>query len=171
MPSSWFYPTIVSQIAEDQSHIAWDPVNSFLFLRFADENYTRTVKSLIHIANSRSASIKNKTWYLLLTGFNFTNLPANIQGLEAEIHMNREGRITDDTIQLRYNNNWIGENRATNDLEMFKFYGGSTDNWGTNFSDINLQDSSFGIGIRFQSHPLYPHNSTPMLDYIRLRVY
>jgi len=171
MPTTWTYPTIITQTAEDPSHIEWDSVNNFVFLRAADSNFTKTNKSLVHIAVSKNSAIKNKTWYLYLTGFNFINLPQIITGIEAEIHMNRGGRITDDTVQLRYNNEWIGENRSTLALDMFKVYGTSTDNWGINLSSINVQSSSFGIGIRFQSHPSFPHNSTPLLDYVRLRVH
>ena len=157
MPTPWFYPTIISQTAEDPSHIEWDSVNDFVFLRSADSNFTKTTSSLVHIAISKGNAIKNKTWYLYLTGFNFTNIPQTISGLEAELHMNRGGRITDDTIQLRYDNNWIGDNKSSLNLDMLKAYGSSEDHWGVNLNSFNLLDPSFGIGIRFQSHPMYPH--------------
>lgn len=171
MPTPWFYPTTISQTAEDASHIQWDDTNNFVFLRSADNNFTKTVKSLLHIANSRSTALKNQTWYLLLTGFNFTNLPATITGLEAEIHMDRGGRITDETIQLRVGNNWIGDNQADAKLDEYKFYGSPDSNWSVDNLSSYILDPSFGMGLRFQSHPSYPHNSTPRIDYVRIRLY
>lgn len=171
MPTNWTLPTSFAQFAEADNHIAWDDVSNYVYLRTEDNGYIKTVKSLIHISNSSTGPRRNTTHYLLLTNFPFINLPDTISGIEVEIKINRGGRITDDTIQLRLNDEFIGENKANSNLDLFSKYGSSTDMWATELTRSDLQNPNFGIGIRFQSHLMYPHNDTPMLDYVKLRVW
>ena len=85
--------------------------------------------------------------------------------------MNRLGRITDETVQLCRNNELIGDNHASLNLDLIKIYGSDTDNWNTNLTMSNIQNSSFGVVLRFQSHPNWPHKSSPLIDAVELRIH
>jgi hypothetical protein len=84
--------------------------------------------------------------------------------------MNRFGRITDDTVQLCLNNNEIGENRANLLLDPIKTYGSQNDLWETTLTNSDVLNPTFGIILRFQSHPRWPHKSTPMIDSVQIRI-
>jgi len=171
MTTKWFLPNLISQTAEVEQHVPWVETG-FVYLKSDDGNYLSTTRELLHIANPTVNDIKMKTYYLYLAEFGISNLPDIIAGIEVEVNMNRGGRITDDTMQLRYNDEFIGENRATYTLENIKTYGSSTDTWGIeNLTAEMLLDPSFGIGLRFQSHPSWPHREHPKVNYVRIRVW
>jgi hypothetical protein len=182
----WAYPTNISQITESDAHVAWDS-SGFSYLRYEDASYLRTVKTLQHIPNSFSGDRTMKTWYLLASGFNFRNVPEKITGILVELKTDRGGRITDDTVQLRTVSTWtgytgaVGDNKANADLGQKKFYGSTVDLWGWDrigytgsLLDTVLRQAivtpNFGIALRFQSHPSWPHNSTPMINYVKIRL-
>jgi hypothetical protein len=50
-------------------------------------------------------------------------------------------------------------------------YGGPTDTWGATLTPEILQDASFGVILKFQGHPYYPHSSSMFLDSVSLTVY
>ena len=171
MTTKWFLPNTITQTAEIVQHVAWREENNFANLKTLDANYISTTRELLHIANNSVNDLKMKTYYLYLTDFNIVGLPDTISGIEVEIDMKRGGRITDETIQLRYNNEFIGVNRADYKLDNYKLFGGATDRWELETIDATmLTDSNFGLGLRFQSHPAWPHREHPMINYIRLRV-
>lgn len=168
----WHYPSTVTQFAEHESHVSWnDEATGFSSIKHLDSRYITTSKDLLHIATFDGHDIKMKTYYLYLTDFKIQNVPNEITGLEVEISVRRGGRITDDTIQLMHNGEFIGENLANFDLNPVKQYGGLAESWGTSLSRSVIEDSSFGVGIRFKSHPSWPHRESPKLDYVRLRVW
>lgn len=167
MKDNWFYPNTVIQIAEHESHVAWNDENNFFAIKHADLNFITTTKELLHIANSYVNDVKMLTYYLYLTDFRFTDVPAEITTLEAEMKVNRGGRITDNTVQLIYNDVFIGENQADFDLSIVKRFS----DWNTPLTKEMLENPSFGIAIRFQSHPMWPHKESPKLDYVRFRVW
>ena len=171
MTTPWFYPYAITQYAEVPQHVSWaGSENNYADLRDNDGAFLSTTRELLHIANPTVNNIKMKTWYLYLTDFRLTNIPAEVSGVQVEIDMKRGGRITDETVQLRYQDQFIGENRADYLLDNRKVYGSDSDLWSTIITPSMLADSSFGLGIRFQSHPAWPHREHPMLNYIRLRV-
>jgi len=172
MTTAWFLPNTVTQFAEIPQHIAWQgEENNYAYLRTVDA-YLSTKSELLHIANPSVNDLKMKTYYLYLTNFNITGLPDVVSGVEVQIDMKRGGRITDETIQLRYNNEFIGVNRASYPLDNNTLYGGPTDLWELDsISTDIITDPSFGLGIRYQSHPFWPHKEHPMLNYIMLRVW
>lgn len=166
MPTLWTTPTTVTQYKEYEDHIDWTNISA---VSFPDTNSARTVKPLLHIAVSRDNNIKMKTAYLKCTGFNFTFVPNPILGIELKVDINRTGRITDNVIQLTLNNEPIGENSA--DLNRFvSAYGGETDLWGTSLSS-ELINSTFGVILRYQSHPYFPHNCSPYIESVQLRLW
>jgi predicted extracellular nuclease len=166
MPTSWFFPSIVTEYAEVEEHVSWNNVGN----NFTQINKISTTKNLLHIANLLVNDIKMKTRFLICTGFNWNNLPQNISGIEVYVGLRRQGRITDDTIQL-YHNQSIGDNKATYDLAAVKTYGGENDLWGLGSIPASNLDVNFGIILRYQSHPSFPHSAAPIMDHVQLRVW
>jgi hypothetical protein len=167
MPSLWSYPSVVTQYAEVPNHISWREVGD----EFTKINLITTVSDLKHISNTAVNDIKMKTYYLVLTGFEWEDLPETISGIEAQINIRRVGRITDDTVSL-YLNQGIGENKANADLANNKTYGGETDLWGLEeITPEMLTDLNFGMVLRYQSHPSWPHSSSPIMHHVQLRAW
>lgn len=174
MTSNWALPTQVFQYAESGAegfHVSWREVDNFYSLKNLDGKSIQTERDLLHIARDPKKDILEKTYYLRLTGFNFLNVPSSIAGIEVKLTMNRFGRITDDTVQLCLNNELIGENRANLLLDPIKTYGNENDLWETTVLNSDVLNSSFGIILRFQSHPRWPHKSTPMIDSVQIRIH
>jgi len=174
MTTNWTLPTNVIQYAEEggeEAHIPWLETDNFHGLKDLDGKSVRTTKDLFHIARDPRHDILQKTYYLKLTGFNFGNLPDTLSGIEMRLSINRYGRITDETIQLCSYGNLVGENQASLNLDTKKIYGSSSSIWNSNLNMSQIQDLSFGIVIRFQSHPNWPHRSSPLIDAVELRIY
>jgi hypothetical protein len=174
MTTPWTLPTSIIQYAElgaEEHHIPWDSTNDFQELYSTDQQWLKTTRDLLHIARSPKIDITTKTYYLRLTGFNFTNLPVTLSGIAVRVSGNRRGRITDDTVQLCLQDAGMGENRANLDLNPKKVYGNDTDLWDTQLSIDNIQDPSFGVIVRLQSHKHYPHKDSAYLDSVEVQIY
>ena len=171
MTTPWTFPTLIEQYAEDESHIGWSDVDDFAALKSEINSGVPAVAPLLHIARSPKYDIKMKTWYLRCTGFDFINLPETISGITLRLSMHRGGRVTDETISLCYQNHDIGKNLADLPLNPTTIYGSSTDTW--EIENLNLsmiQDSSFGVLLRFQSHPNWPHRTAPIVNGVELQI-
>lgn len=175
MATSWTNPTIISQFAEEGAenhHIPWLDRDNFSDLKYSNGHFVGTDGVLEHIARSPKPDIVNKTYYIRATGYNFYNLPNTISGIELKLTTRRAGRVTDDTVQLTFNNTLLGENQATLDVNPIKVYGNSTFLWGLDsVSQSILQDPSFGILLRFKSHPSWPHRTPAEIDSVELRIH
>lgn len=172
MTTAWTPPSLVTQYAEDESHIPWNEIDTFSAIRTMNGKGTSTSKPLLHISRQPRNDIKMKTHFLKATGFNFTNLPATVSGVVCKVTMNRHGRISDETIQLTHNGELIGDNYASTNLNPISMYGSNIDTW--KIKNLNLEmieDSSFGIVLRFRSHPNWPHSTTPLIYSIELQVH
>lgn len=180
MTTPWTLPTTIRQYAETETNISWRSDNFLDLISSNGSGGVETVSPLYHIARSPKTDLIFKTWYLELTGFNFTNLPETISGISVIINMNRGGRIVDETIQLTYQGELIGNNRpaGTTDprtgaslLAPITNYGGANDTWGiVNLTLDVITDPSFGITVRYQSHPHWPHKTSPTLRSIQLQI-
>lgn len=177
--STTYYPHNVELYSEaPEVEISWNStpsrdVNSLL------EQKWSTVKSLKHIANPATGNIRERTYSLICTDFQIENLPDVISGLELKIVAQRNGRIADEIIQLTYQGQEIGKNnfdyitdseghlKITNET----LYGGPTDLWEADITPEMLADPSFGVVLKFQSHPYYPHNVGMIVDSVSLTVY
>jgi hypothetical protein len=172
--TDWISPTIISQYAEtgaENVHISWIE-EEFDGLRAPGSMGLRTTGPLSHIARSPKVDFTNKTYFLAITGFNFLNLPNIISGINLRIDMQRHGRVTDDTIQLILNGNPIGDNKATLVLDMKKYYGGNNDLWNVNnLNQDMLNDTSFGVLIRFKAHPSFPHKDGAILNSVQVQIH
>jgi hypothetical protein len=174
--SNTYYPSVVTQLGEEPD-IAWVttvPSNGVFLL----QRRWQTAKPLKHIANPASGPIRNSTVALVCTGFNIFELE-EINGIEVRVTGQRNGRIADETIQLTYENSAIGRNNFVYETDeegrllLFNdtVYGSPTDTWGSEITADMLQDPSFGVILKFQSHPYYPHSSDMQIESVSLTVY
>lgn len=174
MTSNWALPRTVSQYAEDgaeSAHISWEQIDNFSALKTLDGKSIKTTRDLVHIARDPKADIRQKTYFLKITNFSFENLPSTINGIELKLSMKRHGRITDDTVQLILNDQTIGSNQANLDLGLIKIYGGENTLWDSTLSTADISSETFGVVLRFQSHPQWPHKSSPLIDAVELRIH
>jgi hypothetical protein len=172
MTTNWAFAGTIIQEAEVEQHARWRGEDTgFSGIKSDLYGAINTESDLYHVANPSVNNRKTKTYYLYLTNFNLINVPETISGVEVIIAMNRKGRVTDETVQLRYNNEFIGYNQADFKLDLIKLYGSDTNTWNAEITQSMVLDSSFGVGIRFQSHPSWPHKDTPVIDYVKLRVW
>lgn len=175
MSSAWATPTIISQFSEDgaeEFHVSWDDSDNFSQLKNFDQRSLNTVGALQHIARSPKHDIKNKTYYIRAKGFNFESLPSVLSGIEVRLNARRYGRVVDDTIQLLVNDVVSGNNKADLIIKPEKIYGGEVDLWGVeNLSLADIQNSDFGIVLRFQCHPNWPHKDPILLDSVEIRIH
>ena len=175
MTTAWTVPTDIIQYAEpggESVHIPWDDSHGFDVLKSADVRGVRSIGRLSHISRSPKHDILNKTYYIRATGFNFYNLPNVLSGIELLLLVTRYGRITDETVQLCIDGELIGENQASLKILPEKLYGGSENLWKTdNLSIDDITNSTFGITIRFCSHPHWPHKDPVIIGGVRMRIH
>jgi hypothetical protein len=173
MTTNWALPSNIEQYSEsgaENIHISWLDLNNFENIKINNGKSIKLIDNLKHIARDPRHDITDKTYYLKCTNFNFTNVPSIINGIEVKLTMNRSGRVTDDTVQLCLNGNLIGDNQASLDLSPIKIYGGNNDLWNTTLSSTDIQNVTFGIILRFKSHPNWPHSSNALIDAIEIKV-
>ena len=178
MPNTYLPTNVVqsSQIPNDE--IGWYSTPSTNIGFLAGSRWS-TVRDLKHISNPATGDLRNKTWALTCTNFQMQSLPDTISGLQLNVSAQRNGRIVDEIIQLTYqgtafgNNNFVYKTDNEGNLTILNdsVYGGPEDLWGFSLTPAILQDPSFGVILKFQSHPYYPHSSGMMLDSVSLTVY
>lgn len=172
--SNWSTPSQIVQYSEtgaEDVHIPWLETNNIIGVLGADKLSIRTTRDLMHIARDPKHDIMQQTYFLKITGFNFSNFTGPVTGIEMKLTMDRGGRITDDTIQLCLRDSLIGKNIGTLNLDPVKTYGADNDTWETNVSAEDILDPSFGIVLRFKSHPYWPHKSSALINAIALRIH
>ena len=174
MNSNWALPTSISQYAEpgaEDHHVSWIGDNNFQGLTQTYDGYVETSRDLLHIAKQPNHDLVEKTYFLKITGFTFNNLPDVVSGIEMKLTMRRNGRISDETIQLYLDNDVIGDNQASRSLNPVNTYGGENNNWNTNLSIADIQNPTFGVLLRFRSHPSWPHKSSALVDAVEIRIH
>jgi len=174
MTTNWTLPTSVTQYAEpetEDNHVSWLDIDNFHRIRNLDGKPIKTSRDLLHIARQPNHDFVEKTYYIKSTGFNFQNLPDTVSGVEMRLSIKRHGRISDETIQLCLDDELIGDNQASNSLDPTTLYGGENDIWNAQLSIPKLQNSSFGIVIRFKSHPHWPHKTGAALAGVEIRIH
>ena len=79
MTTIWTLPTIISQydepgapVDDEMSNVAWDDSSNFQELLNIG-NSLLTKKNLQHIARSPKYDLRNNTYFISLSGFNFVN--------------------------------------------------------------------------------------------------
>jgi hypothetical protein len=168
MPSKWFYPTIVTQHGEVPKHIPWYGTDD----DFTEINLVTTQKDLTTVSNDLIRNMRTKTYYLNLSRFELEDLPTPIVGIELFVNLQRQGRITDETVVLTYNGEKLSSNKANKDLDNIKTYGSSTDLWNIPETILPLiTDSNFGLLLRYQSNINWPHRSPVLMEHVQIRFY
>ena len=177
MTTYWTKPAEITQYAQhdaEEVHISWNIISN--------RNPITTTAPLLHIARQPRNDITMKTYFLSLTGYTFENLPETITGINCRVSMDRGGRIADETVQLTYKGKLIGSNQGkpafnpqnnASTLSPVTTYGGDISNWevtGT-VDTLMVQDPSFGVVLRFRSHPSWPHNTTPQINAVEIQIY
>lgn len=174
-----YIPNTVDQISEfPDEEISWDSTRGSVAGCLLGARWS-TVKPLHHYSNPACGDLRTRSWALVCTNFQMAQLPDVITGLELNVKTQRNGRIVDEQIQLTYNGSAIGSNnfnyitdsdghlRLLNDTA----YGSPTDTWAAELTPEMLQDPSFGVILKFQGHPYYPHLSSMSVDSVSLTVY
>lgn len=162
------FPKNFSQYAEEEGediHIKWNESKFTLLCNLETEG------TLAHFSRSPKHDKVNKTYYLKAQDFNFSSLPEQITGIELILKTDRKGRITDDTIQLLINDQPVGDNKSNLNLDPIKTYGGSNDLWGLENLNGNEITNTFGVLMRFRSHPHFPHRDGMYIRSIELRIH
>lgn len=166
MSTNWTLPNVIMQYSENNAendHIAWNNIEKFPLV---------TSKDLMHISRSPKSNLKDKTYFLKFSNFYFDNLPTVISGLELRLTTRRKGRIVDETIQLYINDRLTSENKASLTSDPVKKYGGENDLWGLNDLSVNsILNLNFGVIVRLQSHPMWPHKDSAIIDLVELRIH
>lgn len=173
MATNWSLPSIITQYAEsgaEDVHLPWDDKQSFSQLHNKDSRLG-TVGQLQHIARSPKHDLRNKTYFLKAQGFNFRGLPEVLSGIKLRLTVSRSGRITDETIQLCLGEDLVGDNHASLSLDPMKTYGGETDLWNTSLSITDITTPEFGVVLRFQAHPHWPHRDAAFIDAVEIQIY
>ncbi len=174
--SNWYNPlTITENPAEDSKLISWKTPLKFPLL---------SAKDLIHLSGTGGpgpsmTDLKNKTTALVFTDFSIDAPTGDLTGVELKLDIDRAGRIGDADVFLVYNGEIIGVNKtdysqdeAAHLLNFNKnLYGGADDLWGADITPEMLTDSSFGVWLRMQSHPFFPHRSGIKISQVSLRYY
>ena len=164
MATNWSLPSIITQYAEsgaEDVHLLWD----------LTEQRLKTSGQLQHIARSPKHDLRNKTYFLKLQGFNFTSAPEVLSGIALRLAVSRRGRITDETIQLCLGEDLVGDNLASLSLDPMKTYGGETNLWNTSLSITDILTPEFGVVLRFQAHPHWPHRDAAFIDAVEIQIY
>jgi hypothetical protein len=178
MSTPWFTSTTAQIVQIDDTDATWD--GDFGSLRTLA---TGSVKSgLLQCRHNDFAGghIRNKTAQIKLSGWDFSNLPQYIQGMELHISCNKQGRIVEDQCHFVDSNRlvsldrfkWNGQELSYfhADYDNEAYYGGPTDTWGLDFSQV-LLDSNFILNLRYQSNFFFPHRDSIILNTVRLRFY
>jgi hypothetical protein len=172
-----YLPQAVEQTA-NENEISWQQSPATETGYLLESNWT-TVKTLVHISNPATGDLRSRTQALVCSNFQITDLPQQISGIELQLLTDRNGRIVDEIIQLTYQGQPIGSNNFVYKTDSnghlpinnTTTYGGPDDLWDAEITAEMLQDPSFGVILKFQSHPYYPHNSGMRLKAVSLTVY
>jgi hypothetical protein len=175
MTTIWMPPTAVNQYAEEGAeavHVSWNATDNFNRLKYLDGRPVQTTSPLYHIARSPKHDVRMKTYYIKATGFAFQNLPNIVSGIKVKLSCDRRGRITDDVVQLCVNDSLIGDNLASLSILPIKEYDGENNLWGLETLPLStLQNSTFGVVIRLQSHPNWPHRDHASITAVEMQIY
>ena len=173
-----YYPQTATISSTSDLEVSWRKTRDDNNLQLIGSRWQTSAK-LFHLSNPACGDLKNSTQPIWCTNFNITTLPEVISGIVLQVNTQRNGRATDEIIQLTYQGEPIGTNHVDYytdteghiTLNNLATYGSSTDSWGVDLTPEMLQDPSFGVILKFQAHPYYPHSSGMFIDSVSLTVY
>jgi hypothetical protein len=175
-------PTDLTQEAVTDG-MPWNIADTVRYIDRQSISTSQPLKS-IFITNYNSGkpkiTVSNK---LILTNMAQT-ISGTITGISVHIESQRASRILDLVVQLTYNGNLIGDNKAILDIisdssgaksvlsgNNSQDYGSENDLWGTALTPNMINDPSFGIVIQFSSHLLYPCSDIAYIEYVSITGY
>jgi hypothetical protein len=187
MTTAFYTPTTITQQTIPNEITGIPSIDWNYSAPITPENQATSSKSLYTISGLWMEKFLSNTSQLWCTGL---NIPTNaaVAGVEFELGIRRNARIEDLVIQLTYNGELIGDNRAStinpvqsdmytgdyttplNPVGDYSVYGSQTDLWGVDFSTVNVTDPSFGIVVSFRSNQIYPHRDLAYLDQLGIRI-
>lgn len=171
------FPLTINYALLGENEIEWDLTASTTYGKILGSRLS-TRGQLFHLSNPACGDLRNSTQALYFLNFQIT-APSIISGIEVNVKSQRNGRAADEQIQLIYQGSVIGKNNfkyITDEdgnlpIKNDTTYGSPTDLWDANLTPVMLQDPSFGVVLKFQAHPYFPHRSGMMLDSVSLIVY
>jgi hypothetical protein len=167
--SNLFPAQIIDQTTDTFDDIEWQFLND-----------PQTVRNIRHISNSSVGAVRERTWFINFLHFKVDEtLPNVITGIKLITKCRRRGRVFDETIAIRYGGNIVSDNKTSyiSDVEQHLYnndimtYGGEGDLWGAVITSDMVRDPSWGITMRFQAHPMYPHNDGMQVDQVQICFY
>jgi hypothetical protein len=150
-------------------------------------SYAVTQRPLYTISGLWMEKFLSNTSQIWMTEFNFPIYDGTLIGIEFQLRIQRASRIEDLLIQLTLGGDLIGDNMAsvinpvqsnmyTGDFTEplypvgdYNIYGGPENLWGTQLSNEDIMDPTFGIVISFKSNTTYPHSDLAYVDQVALR--
>lgn len=103
---------------------------------------------------------------------------ATINGIVVEVEKTDSGEeyVRDQEVKLYKNNTLVGTNKADTvsswpATDTYKTYGGSTDLWGTTWTDTDINAAGFGIGFKVINNSVKFSALQAKVDHIRITIY
>ncbi len=162
MPITIYGPTVIQEIVS--SEVSFTDGQGPLDRPF-NVNTVIPVRATA-LSNGRLESTGSRS--LVFRNFGIVN-PGTVQGIELELEITRLARVQDKTIQIWYQGQPLGQNRADLSAGDRHVYGGSLDLWGS--GNIDVTDPSFGFLIDLQPHITYPSSNLVYLRRVSLRLH
>ncbi len=162
MPLKTYSPRIIQEITS--SEIGFTDGAGALDRPFN----VNSVMPISAVANSSGKLISEGSRSLVFRDFGIVN-PGTVTGIELELEITRLARVQDKTIQIWYDGELLGKNRADLTAADLHIYGGSSDLW--NASGIDYTSDQFGFLIDLQPHTQYPSSNTVYLRRLILRLH
>lgn len=169
--SNYFSAQTITQSVDDPS---WD-------VEWHIGKKVYTLKDVYHHVNTASGAIRNKTNYIHFKNFDIDHtVPNVITGIQLILKTRRNGRVFDELVAMSHNEHVISDNKTSyltsgdgydhlklNDTTV---YGGEGDLWGLETIATRglVSDPTFGVSLRFQGHPMYPHTSGMQVESVQL---
>jgi hypothetical protein len=183
MNTQFYNPTAITEFGEQndlvQPLIGWN-INGTI----TPSNCITSKQPLYTISGLWMEKFLSNTNELWCTNLNILDKDRPVVGIELYLDMHRFSRIEDLRIQLRLNDDYIGDNIASpvNPVQSNMYtgenspllpivgdvntYGGPDNLWGTALSSADVADPSFGIVISFRSNQIYPHRDLAIINQI-----
>lgn len=162
MPLKLYSPRIIQEI--NSGEIAFTDGDGTLDRPFN----INTVMPISAVATSTGSLLPEGSRSLVFRDFGIEN-PGTVTGIELELEITRLARIQDKTIQIWFDGQLLGRNRADLTAADVHVYGGSTDLWSA--ANVDYTSDRFGFLVDLQPHTQYPSSNTVYLRRISLRLY
>jgi hypothetical protein len=187
MTTQYYNPREITEYGEQndliQPLIGWN-INGTI----STDNCITSKQPLHTISGLWMEKFLSNTNELWCTKFNIPNNNLPVVGIELYLDMHRFSRIEDLRIQLRLNDEYIGDNIASpvNPVQSNMYtgenspllpivgdvnvYGGPDNLWGTTITSTDISSDSFGIAISFRSNQVYPHRDLAIINQIGIGI-